>query len=395
MTTRPCDIAIAGGGLAGGLIALAVQRARPELDVRLFEGGETLGGNHRWSWFDTDLDADGRALLAQFRTTQWPRGYDVVFPEYSRTLDACYNSLSSDDFDEALQRELNQGAIATGRQIVGVARDAITFENGEPVAARAVIDCRGFATSPYLTGGWQVFMGRHLRTATPHGLERPIIMDAAVEQHGAYRFVYTLPLGAHELFVEDTYYADAPTLDRSALSQRIDAYCAGHGWEGEILGGETGVLPVITGGNFAAHQAETRVDGVAQAGARGGFVHPLTSYTMPQAVRIAQLIAANADLPGDQLAALLEAEARRHWRATGFYRMLGAMLMRAADPGHRYRIFQRFYRLPEPLIERFYAARSTTADRARVLVGKPPVPITRALAALTTRGKPLTRDTVA
>ena len=41
---------------------------------------------------------------------------------------------------------------------------------------------------------------------------------------GAYRFVYVLPLGAHEVFVEDTYYADSPVLDRSALSGRIDQY---------------------------------------------------------------------------------------------------------------------------------------------------------------------------
>ena len=44
------DIAIAGGGLAGGLIALALHRARPELAVVLIESGAEPGGNHRWSW---------------------------------------------------------------------------------------------------------------------------------------------------------------------------------------------------------------------------------------------------------------------------------------------------------------------------------------------------------
>jgi lycopene beta-cyclase len=82
---------------------------------------------------------------------------------------------------------------------------------------------------------------------------------------------------------------------------------------------------------------------------------------------------------------MLEARARRHWNATRFYRRLGAMLFGAARPEARWRVFARFYRLPEPLIERFYAGRSTLADRARILCGRPPVPIGRALGALSTR----------
>ena len=37
MATREADIAIIGGGLAGGLIALALAERRPELDVLLVE----------------------------------------------------------------------------------------------------------------------------------------------------------------------------------------------------------------------------------------------------------------------------------------------------------------------------------------------------------------------
>ena len=239
-------------------------------------------------------------------------------------------------------------------------------------------------------------MGRHIRTSAPHRLERPIIMDADVEQlsssgkGGAYRFVYVLPLGADELFVEDTYYDDSPVLDRRALSSRIDAYCNARGWQGEILGGETGVLPVITGGKPGAYQNAHRTPGVAMAGARGLMVHPLTSYTLPHAVETALLVAENADLPGDQIAALLEAQARRVWKRTGFYRTLGQMLFGAARPEHRYRIFERFYGLPEPLIERFYAARSTLGDKVRILSGRPPVSVTRAVGALLSSRDPLT-----
>jgi lycopene beta-cyclase len=131
---------------------------------------------------------------------------------------------------------------------------------------------------------------------------------------------------------------------------------------------------------------------VAIAGARGGFVHPLTSYTLPIAVDVALAIAEDADLPGEQLAAKLEARARKHWSATGYYRLLGTMLFGAAKPAQRYRVFERFYRLSTRLIERFYAGRSSLAQKLRVLVGRPPVPITRAIAALMTPSPPLTKS---
>ena len=278
------EIAIVGGGLAGGLIALAVHRQNRDVPVRIIEAGKTLGGNHRWSWFSSDLDLEGRKLMRPFRTMRCDNGYEVRFPAYRRKLGSSYNSLTSTDFAAALKRELPEGSILTGREVSKLDPDGVVMANGERLAARTVIDCRGFEPTGDFTGGWQLFMGRHIRTHEPHGLERPIIMDANVEQHGAYRFVYTLPLGSHELFVEDTYYADSGFLDRSALSRRIDEYCERNGWAHDILGGETGVLPVITGGKFARYQHRIRSDGVAVAGARGGFSHPLTSYTLPFAV---------------------------------------------------------------------------------------------------------------
>lgn len=389
MNGRAVDIAIVGGGLSGGLIALALRRARPELAVVLIEAGETLGGNHRWSWFASDLSAEGEALLAPFRKTRWDGGYEVRFPELQRHLSTPYCSMASSDFDAALRRELGEGQTRLRAPVASLDASGVTLDNGDRIAARTVIDCRGHTPSPALRGGWQVFMGRHIRTKAPHGLSHPLVMDAAVEQPDAYRFVYVLPLAAHELFVEDTYYADSPLLDRRALSSRIDAYCAQHGWEGDLLGHEAGVLPVVTGGSFIAFQAAGRIAGVAVAGARGGFSHPLTSYTLPQAVALALTVAKEADLPGDQLAALLEREAQRLWASNWFYRKLGAMLFGAGEAGQRYRIFQHFHRLPEGLIERFYAAHSTPADRLRILWGKPPVPVLGAIRSLLASGASL------
>ncbi|MXO60131.1 lycopene beta-cyclase CrtY [Altererythrobacter salegens] len=384
MPGRTCDIAIVGGGLAGGLIALALRQSNPDISVRLIETGATPGGNHRWSWFESDLDDEARWLMRPFRTTRWDKGYDVAFPGHVRHLDTAYRSLSSEDFAAGLNRELAPGTIMANRSARSLMADGVYLEDGGWVGARAVIDCRGFTPTPHLTGGWQVFLGRHMRTEKPHDVTRPVIMDATVDQKDGYHFVYVLPLGADELFIEDTYYQDEPKLDRSKLSGRIDRYCEHHGWRGELLSSETGILPVVTGGNFSRWQAEQDVDGVARAGVHAGFLHPLTSYSLPFAAATANAVARYGDLPGDQLAAMLAARARRHWSDTKFYRRLGSMLFGAARSHERWRVFSHFYGLDEELVERFYAARSTRADRMRILWGRPPVPIRRAIAALAT-----------
>ena len=65
-----------------------------------------------------------------------------------------------------------------------------------------------------------------------------------------------------------------------------------------------------------------------------------------------------------------------------FYRFLNRMLFRAARPERRHLVMQKFYRLPQPAIERFYAGRTSLRDMARILSGKPPVPILSALRAI-------------
>lgn len=370
-------VLIVGGGLAGGLIARALARRRPEIGVTLIEPGATLGGNHVWSFFDDDVAATDRWLVDDLIVHRWP-AYDVRFPAYARTIAHGYNSIESERFDTVLRGE--PGIDVIGDRVTEVGADFVILEGAGRIAG-AVIDARGAGDLSLLEAGWQKFVGLTLRTTAPHGVARPMVMDASVEQRDGYRFLYVLPFGPHELFVEDTYYSDTPELDRDALRDRILAYAAARGWAG-VPGNrlETGVLPVIIGGDFEAYWASGGPS--AKAGMRAGLCQPTTGYSLPDAVRLAATIAAAPDLSARGLTALTHAHARQAWRGRGFYRMLDTMLFKAALPHERYRVLQHFYRLSPALIGRFYAARSTVGDRMRILAGKPPVPVLRAIRAL-------------
>jgi lycopene beta-cyclase len=376
-----CDIAIVGGGLAGGLIALALRKQRPDLDVRIVEGGATLGGNHLWSFFASDVSAADRWLVAPLICHGWT-SYDVVFPDHSRTLKASYYSVESERLDAVVRAAVAEGAVMTRRRVLGASARAVVLADGDRIEAGGVIDCRGPGDLSKLDLGWQKFIGRELAVTEPHGIERPVIMDATVAQLDGYRFVYALPFAATRLFVEDTYYSDTPELDPAALRQRIESWSTAHGINGHTVAREeAGVLPVAMGGDFETYW-QSGGNRVAKAGMRAGLFHPVTGYSLPDAVRLAIAISQASDLSGAALHDLTHGYARRAWKQRGFYRMLSAMLFRAAEPEERYRILERFYRLDAGLIARFYAGQSTLLDRARVLAGKPPVPVGRAMAAI-------------
>jgi lycopene beta-cyclase len=371
-------VVIAGGGLAGCLAALALATRRPEVPLLLVEQGESFGGEHIWSFFDADIAAIDRWLVEPMIAQSWA-GYDVRFPARERTLPTGYASLRSGLLDRRVREVLRPDQYRLGAPIAALEPGAVVLADGKRIEAAAVIDARGPSRLDALDLGWQKFVGREYRLAAPHGLDRPVVMDARVDQADGYRFVYCLPFGADRLLIEDTYYSTLPDLDREATGSRIEAYAVAQGWRiAELEREETGILPVAMDGDFEAFWP--RSDPVGRLGLRGGFFHPVTGYSLPDAVRTAMLLTRVADFT--VLARILRDEAARLWQKRGFYRLLSRMLFRAAAPAERYRVLEHFYRLDAGLIARFYAGRSTFGDRLRILSGRPPVPIGRALKAM-------------
>jgi lycopene beta-cyclase len=370
---------IVGGGLAGSLAAMAIAAKRPDQDLLLVEAGANFGGNHVWSYFDGDIAGEERTLVEALGPIHWP-SHSVRFPGRERTLGFGYNSVHSSKLDALVRSRLKPAQWMLDTAVTTIAADAVTLVDGTRIEACGVIDARGpDGPMPGIELAWQKFVGVEY-DAPGHGLKAPIIMDATVDQAEGYRFVYSLPFSDNRLLVEDTYYTAGAELDVDGVVDRIAAYVAAQGWAGQPLRREIGVLPIVLGGDPETFWPAD--DPIARLGLKGGFFHPTTGYSLPEAASNAIALAKLPDLGGPAIAAWTRARFIGHWRRGGFHRLLNRMLFRAARPDQRVKVFTHFYRLNEPLVSRFYAGTLTNGDKVRILTGKPPVPIAKALRAM-------------
>jgi lycopene beta-cyclase len=377
------DIALVGGGLANSLIALRLKALRPDLRVVMLEREARVGGEHTWCHFANDVPPDVDAWLEPLIAHRWD-GYEVRFPAHRRDLATPYRAITTSSLARAVSAALGPD-LWLDAPVATFTPDTVTLADQRVIRASAVIDGRGPSPTKTLALGWQKFLGQEIITTVPHGLTRPTVMDATVDQLDGYRFLYVLPLGPDRLLIEDTRYSDGDALDREAMRLHITAYAASRGWEiAGVVREEDGILPIALAGDIDAFWAEGE-PGVARVGLAAALFQPTTGYASPDAAILADRIARLPELTSATVRAAAEAHSKAAWKARGFYRLLNRMLFRACAPQLRYRVLERFYRLGAPLIQRFYSSNATLADKARILSGKPPVPVTAALKVLTER----------
>ena len=371
------DVILVGGGLANSLAAMRLAAVRPGLSVLVVEAGQRLGGNHTWSFHASDVPEARDRWLSPIVGHAWA-AQEVRFPGFTRYLPTGYRSIASPDVHRHVAG-LGGITLALGRKVVTVEEEAVVLAGGQRIAAPCVIDGRGLDRVEGVAFGYQKFVGLEVETARPHGLAHPVIMDACVEQIDGYRFVYCLPYGDRHVLIEDTFYADGPALDAAAAARRVTDYAERAGWGvATVVREETGVLPIALDGSIEAFWPAATADG-ARSGMRAGLFHQTTGYSLPLAAETADLIARLPVLTTAAAAREVRALGVASWERQAFFRLLNRMLFISARPEERRDIMQRFYRLPLPLIERFYAGHPTAFDKLQILTGRPPIPLHRAL----------------
>ena len=359
---------IVGGGLAGSLAALAMVKLRPEVPILLIEESGRFGGDHIWSFLDTQVDEEHCWLVDPLVSQRWP-GFYVAFPGLPRKTELAYNSISSVDLDRVVRERLLPNQYRLKTKVVAVRENEVVLPGGEVIKADAAIDARGAANLSMLDLGWRKFVGREYKFPKPHRVDLPVLMDATVEQADGLRFFYLLPLSEDRLLIEDTRFSENPDLDRKTIGAQIEAYCELRGWTGgKYKREEAGVLPLALSDDV---QAFWRGGGarVAKIGVRGGFFHPSTGYSLADAVRCAILLSEQKEVDGTLLHDLFEAEAERLWRKRDFYRTFNAAMFDSPVWERRDRMAG-LYRLEPDVIARFHAARLGVMDRMRISSAK-------------------------
>ena len=375
--TRSFDYVLVGGGLQSTLMALALRARRPGSTIAVVEKAEALGGNHTWSFHGGDVPARAMSWLDPLVAHRWP-AHDVVFPGLRRTIVQAYASIPSARVDGIVRAALATSAgsaIFTGSAVATVLPRSVTLADGRLLEARLVVDARGPETRGFEEGaGYQKFLGLELAVGGPLGIGRPCLMDATVLQTDGFRFVYTLPLAADRVLVEDTYYSDSPEMHEETLRARVMDYARARGWRGaRVVREETGVLPLPWRGPLPRPRHPP-----LRAGYGGGWFHPVTGYSLPIAVRLAEHV---ADHEVEQVFGPdLDRLAKEHRRQARFAHLLNRLMFGAYPPDARWHVLERFYRLPEATIERFYALRLRAVDLVRILGGRPPAGLSLRLA---------------
>ncbi len=374
------QLALVGGGLSGGLLALALRHFRQDFEFVLLEGGDRLGGQHTWSFHETDLDPEDREWILPWVSQSWDT-HQVSFPSGTRTLPGRYHSIRSEEFHRQVTSVA--GSRIRFREVVrSIGERKVDLADGGCIEAQAVVDARGLP-SEFRSGhpsGWQKFVGQDLELEEPHGLTAPILMDATVDQKDGFRFIYVLPWDEKRLLVEDTRYSDTPDVSSKQYEAEILTYCTAKGWKiRAIERTEQGSLPIPldSSGYPDASQSPPAI------GMRSGLFHPTTGYSLPDAARLARRIARLPELSPQAIRREVERQRGEQEERQRFFFLLNRMLFRAARPEARRKVFETFYRHTDDLISRFYAGKLTRRDELAILFRfRPPVPVASAFRCL-------------
>ena len=384
--TNKVKLVVAGAGLSGLMLAWKCLSSNSQVSVTIIDSKSVIGGDHTWSFNISDVNPSLHKWLNPFIEYTWEK-YDVKFNGSSRRLNIPYCSGNSNSLRACVEPFIKSGRLKLilDTKVIKMTRSEVFICNGKKITGDYIFDARGFTFDKSIKLGFQKFYGITIETKKPHGLKYPIIMDATVPQYDGYRFIYCLPFSQNKILIEDTYYSDGNNFHEGEYNKRINEYIETKNWiEHKVIRVEKGILPIALSVDIKLiEKLETKYNEPIKIGMRGNFYHPVTGYSLPEAVRLADKVSAFINETNKNNSLEISSKIRKYklhtYKRDKFFRLLNRLLFRAAVSSKRHFVLERFYTLSENLIKRFYSGNIYKKDMLRILIGKPPVPVHKAL----------------
>lgn len=362
-----------GGGLATLLATYTwIKRGFTE-PILILEQSE-LGGNHTWSFNQTDIMADAFETLKPLISASWNE-YSVHFPKLSRTLPITYHSIASTEFVQKILETLSHHpnvhivtpVYAQILETGNAQKPALVHYGEQNVTADWVIQASG-SQSPNTFPGFQKFVGLEFELEHSCSLTAPCIMDVTIPQKDGFRFMYVLPFTENRILVEDTYYSLNAQLNVQAIETEIYAYCAKKQWKiKSVLRSEQGCLPIP----IRQTPPQPITHRILPLGMYANLFHSTTGYSL----------AVNYNFIWEIFDFLSHTELTTYWyqkqltfyKSMSFYRMLNKFLFMAGTTRKRYRFLEVFYQhQTQETIQRFYAGKTSRKDKLKIFSGRAP-----------------------
>ncbi len=358
------DIIIAGAGAAGLNLAHALARAGlGDRRVLLADRAPKTANDRTWCFWER-----GDNALESIIYRRWTR-LAVHSTDTSLLFNPApyaYKMLRGSDFYAHMNSWLNsQTAI---ERVYGEVQGFDDDANGVSVR----IDGRAFRArhafsslpaqpqaQPHQHSLLQHFLGWVIETETPaFDPATATLMDFRIEQAGATRFVYTLPLDSRRALVEFTVFSrellpreDYARVLRSYIEQRLDVQ------EFAITHDEFGVIP-MTDAPFTRRASAH----VMNIGTSGGATKPSTGYTFLRTQRQARAIARALQAGRDPIIAAPG--------GAGRFRLYDSVLLNVLDKQRQggAQVFARLFKAnPAATIFKFLDEESSVLDELRVM----------------------------
>ncbi len=343
-----------------------------------------MAGNHTWCFHRSDLSTEEMSLLQDLVSHCW-NSYHVAFPQHLRHFTSDYMAIESQDFAKKLMA-MYLDSISLNQTIEVNKKTGDLTLNGNLIETDLTIDARGWCDEKISAHrAYQKFVGWEVEFSRDIDSSSVFLMDAKVEQIDGYRFMYTLPYSPKRFLVEDTYYSNDGEINFSAIEERLKKYIGtNYDEDFKILRKEYGSLPLELGEPIPPlANYNSRYIAI---GTQAGIAHPTTGYSLPSLLQ--QLTALGLTEKGFKI----DEAAHRNFNhlvvsknQQSFFRLLNRMLFLASEPEQRVQIMDRFYTLPESLIQNFYRGKLSGLEKFKILALKPPVPLLKAMRCLSER----------